>query len=51
MGKDGFRTPIRDDVLIHDYQMANSVTINSILSNYIVNLKLAWDNYFDPRYV
>lgn len=48
---DGFRTPIRDDILIHDYQMANSITINTILSNYIVNLKYAWDNYFNPRYV
>ena len=47
---DGFKTPVRDDILIHDYQMANSITINSILSNYIVNLKYAWDNYFNPRY-
>ena len=28
---DGFKTPVRDDILIHDYQMANSITINSIL--------------------
>ena len=44
----GFRNPTRDDILIHDYQMANSVTINSILSNYIVDLKYAWENYFNP---
>lgn len=31
--------------MIHDYQIANSVTINSILSNYIVNLKYAWELY------
>ena len=37
------RLPSRDDILIHDYQIANSVTINSILSNYIVNLKYAWN--------
>lgn len=46
----GFMTPVRDDILIHDYQTANSITINSILSNYIVNLKYAWDNYFNPKY-
>lgn len=39
------KSPDRDDILIHDYQIANSVTINSILSNYIVNLKYAWDLY------
>lgn len=44
----GFRNPTLDDILIHDYQMANSVTINSILSNYIVDLKYAWENYFNP---
>ena len=41
----GFRLPQRDDILIHDYQTANSVTINTILSNYIVNLKYAWKLY------
>jgi hypothetical protein len=50
MSTDGFRTPTRDDILIHDYQMANSITINTILSNYIVNLKYAWENWFNPRY-
>lgn len=43
--KDGFRTPLRDDILIHDYQTANSVTLNTLLSNYIVNLNYAWDVY------
>ena len=42
---EGFRAPVRDDILIHDYQMANSVTINTVLSNYIVNLKYAWKLY------
>ena len=32
----------RDDILIHDNQMANSVTLNTILSNYIVNVRHAW---------
>ena len=35
-------SPSRDDILIHDYQIANSVTINSILSNYVVNIRHAW---------
>ena len=39
----GFLKPSLDDMLIHDYQMSNSVTINSILSNYIVNLRYAFD--------
>lgn len=38
-----FHDPNRDDILIHDYQIASSVTLNSILSNYIVNLKKSWD--------
>ena len=42
---DGFRDPARDDILIHDYQIANSVTVNTILSNYLVNLKYAWSLY------
>lgn len=42
---EGFKVPERDDILIHDYQIANSVTINTILSNYIVNLKWAWKLY------
>lgn len=33
-----------DDILIHDYQIANSVTINSILSNYIVDMYRAVDD-------
>lgn len=56
----GLRKPERDDILIHDYQIANSVTLNSLLSNYIVNLQYAWglldspvygtrDSYFDMR--
>lgn len=42
---EGFRAPQRDDILIHDFQIANSVTLNTILSNYIVNLKYAWNLY------
>ena len=41
----GFRAPQLDDILIHDYQIANSVTLNTILSNYIVDLKYAWMLY------
>ena len=37
----GMTAPNRDDILIHDYQISSSVTLNSILSNYIVNLKYA----------
>lgn len=37
-----YRIPQRDDFLIHDYQIANSSTINSLLSNYIVNARQAW---------
>lgn len=44
---DKSRAPQRDDILIHDYQMANSVTINSILSNYVVDLIHALEQY-DP---
>lgn len=33
----------RDDILIHDFQMANSITLNSIVSNFIVDLKYAWE--------
>lgn len=48
LGKDfGFASGI-DDIILHDYQIANSVTINSILSNYIVNLRGAW-NILDSR--
>lgn len=42
------RPPVRDDILIHDYQIANSVTINSILSNYIVDLNYAVDAFLNP---
>ena len=42
---DSSRSPDREDILIHDYQIANSVTLNTILSNYVVNLKYAWKLY------
>ena len=35
--------PKRDDILIHDFQMANSITLNSIVSNFLVDLKYAWE--------
>ena len=41
-----------DDLMIHDYQIANSITINSILSNYIVNVKNAcriMEDYGDTK--
>ena len=28
-------TPERDDILLHDYQMATSTTLNSIFLNYL----------------
>ena len=43
---DGKLTPTRDAILIHDYQIANSVTINSILANYVIDLQYAWKQYF-----
>lgn len=33
----------RDNVLIHDFQMANSITLNSIISNFTGELKYAWE--------
>ena len=39
-----------DDILIHDYQMANSVTLNVILSNYMVDLAYAVDCIQNPEY-
>ena len=42
---DSSSVPRKDDVILHDYQIANSITINTILSNYIVNLKKAWNLY------
>lgn len=36
--KRGEFKPRLDDILIHEYQMANSVTLNVILSNYMVDL-------------
>ena len=43
---EGFATPVLDDILIHDYQIANSATLNTILSNFIVNLSGAWQMYW-----
>lgn len=40
-------TPSINDIVIHDYQIANSITLNSILSNFIVDLKYAWDLYYN----
>lgn len=42
--------PKLDDILIHDYQMANSVTLNVILSNYMVDLAYAVDCMGNPLY-
>ena len=42
--------PQLDDILIHDYQMANSVTLNVILSNYMVDLAYALDCIQNPIY-
>lgn len=42
--------PHLDDILIHDYQMANSVTLNVILSNYMVDLAYAVDCIQNPAY-
>ena len=48
--KRGEFKPQLDDILIHDYQMANSVTLNVILSNYIVDLAYAIDCIENPLY-
>ena len=42
--------PKLDDILIHDYQMANSVTLNVILSNFMVDLSYAVDCMQNPLY-
>ncbi len=41
--------PSLNDILIHEFQTANSITLNSILSNFIVNLKYAWTKWLDPQ--
>lgn len=46
----GYRTPSRDDILIHDYQIANSLTLNSILSNFLVHIRQANDLLDNPEY-
>lgn len=43
--------PKLDDLLIHDYQMANSITLNVILSNYMVDLAYAVNCIDNPIYV
>ena len=43
LGAEGQSRPKLDDILIHEYQMANSITLNSIYSNYLSNLRHAWD--------
>lgn len=48
--KRGEFKPKLDDILIHDYQMANSVTLNVILSNYMVDLAYAVDCIENPLY-
>jgi hypothetical protein len=48
--KRGEFNPKLDDILIHDYQMANSVTLNVILSNYMVDLAYAIDYLKNPIY-
>lgn len=48
--KRGEFKPRLDDILIHDYQMANSVTLNVILSNYMVDLAYAVDCIENPLY-
>ena len=40
--------PQLDDILIHNYQMANSITLNVILSNYMVDLEYALDCFKNP---
>ena len=47
--RDEFK-PQLDDILIHDYQMANSVTLNVILSNYTVDLAYGLDCIQNPLY-
>lgn len=43
LGTEGQSRPKLDDILIHEYQMANSITLNSIYSNYLSNLRHAWN--------
>lgn len=48
--KRGEFKPRLNDILIHDYQMANSVTLNVILSNYMVDLAYVLDCIQNPLY-
>ena len=41
--------PKLDDILIHEYQMANSVTLNTILSNYLVDIAYAVNCLENPQ--
>ena len=38
----GFTTPVLDDILIHDYQIASATTLNTIFLNYLSDLALGW---------
>ena len=42
-----YRTPKLDDLILHDYQIAHSVTINTISSNFYFDLRLAWHKVYD----
>ena len=49
-GKGEFK-PRMEDILIHNYQIANSVTLNVILSNYMVDLAYAVNYMRNPSLV
>jgi hypothetical protein len=48
--KNGEFKPTLDDLLLHDYQISSSGTLNAILSNYIVDIAYVVDCINNPAY-
>lgn len=43
--------PSLEDLILHDYQISSSATLNAILSNYMVDISYLVDCYLNPTYV
>ena len=48
--RNGEFKPTLDDLLLHDYQISSSSTLNAILSNYIVDIAYVVDCINNPAY-
>ena len=48
--KNGEFRPSLDDLLLHDYQISSSGTLNAILSNYMVDIVYVVDCLNNPAY-